>query len=1159
MHRLVSPALVFASLCAPLVANSQESRVLVFSKTAGYRHSSIGVGIATVRRLGQENGFSVDATEDGGAFTSKNLGRYRAVVFLNTTGDVLDAAQQDDFERYIQAGGGYVGIHSAADTEYDWPWYGRLAGAYFNGHPNNPNVRKGTFRVLDRSHASTEGLPDRWERVDEFYNFKSIDPTIRVLVDIDEKSYEGGTNGANHPMSWYHDFDGGRAFYTNMGHTEETFSEPLFLRHLLGGLRYAMGTRAIDFSRARPEENRFTKVVLGEKFEEPVELAVLPDERVLFIERRGYVNLFTPASRRVRRIATIPVSNTYTDSTQGEDGLLGLALDPGFAKNGWIYMYYSPAGPEPKNVLARYQMKGDSLDLGSRKVILEVGVQRDKCCHTGGSIAFDSRGNLYLSTGDNTNPFAIGYAPIDERPGRAPWDAQKSSANTNDLRGKIIRIRPQPDGTYTIPEGNLFSPGTAKTRPEIYTMGHRNPYRISVDPRTGFIYWGDVGPDAGADSAGRGPRGYDEIGQARSAGNFGWPHFVGDNKAYFKTTFVDSVTVTAGAQFDPARPINASPNNTGLSELPPARSAFIWYPYAPSPEFPILGSGGRTAMAGPVFYRDEFRGAVRPFPQYYDGKLFIYEWMRGWIMAVTMDAKGDLVSIERFMPSHKFSNPIDMQFGPNGDLYVLEYGTGWFQRNDDARLVRIEYNTGNRKPIVAAAVDKPAGALPMRVALSSAGTIDLDEDSLRYAWTISRRNGTVLQRLTAPNPSFTFTRPGTYTASLTVTDAQGARSNADVQIVAGNEPPNVDVDLVGSNRTFFFPGTPVRYAVRVTDREDGSLRSGIAASRVSVTADYLKDGLAPAAAAAAAAPRSTEDPQVSTGRRLIEGSTCLSCHQTNRKSIGPSYMDVARKYRNDKAATARLVRKIRDGGSGVWGKVTMPAHPQITEEQASAMVAYILSLGARKTSAPSLPPRGAYVPPVGSGDAHKGVVVLRAAYTDRGANGMPAITKDKEVILRSPTVVIASGELAEGVSKQSVPELPVEITVVSRPGASVALKQIDLTGVAGVVFTGVAPAQHQARGGKVEVRLDSPTGPLLGESEMIRPTTDSAAPPSRLRVALRPTSGLHDVYLVFRNPDAKGDGFLFGLLTATFEGVTRSARLVRSQPLPGDIARASWR
>ena len=1150
MQRFVALlALLFASISVPVAGHAQESRVLVFSKTAGFRHSSIAAGIAAVRKLGQENAFAVDATEDAAAFTSKNLARYRTVVFLNTTGDVLDGAQQDDFERYIQAGGGYVGIHSATDTEYDWPWYGRLAGAWFSGHPANPNVRQGTFRVLDKNHPSTEGLPDTWPRTDEFYNFKLIDPSIRVLVDIDEKSYEGGTNGSYHPMSWYHDFDGGRAWYTNMGHTDETYSEPRFLQHLRGGLRYAMGTGTIDYSRARPEENRFTKVVLATPLNEPVELAVLPDERVIFAERRGSVNLYKPSTGKTARIATIEVSTKYADSSEAEDGLLGLAADPDFATNGWIYMYYSPAGPEPKNVLARYDMKGDSLDLASRKILLEVGTQRQKCCHTGGSIAFDARGNLYVSTGDNSNPFATAYAPIDERPDRGPWDAQKSSSNTNDLRGKILRIHPEADGTYTIPDGNLFPKGMAKTRPEIYTMGHRNPYRIAVDPRTGYVYWGEVGPDAQEDSVGRGPRGYDEINQARRAGNYGWPYFIGDNKAYIKTTTIDSVTVRAGDPFDPVMPRNTSPNNTGLTVLPPARNAYIWYPYGPSAEFPLVGSGGRTAMAGPVFYRDDFARAARPFPQWYDRKLLIYEWMRGWIMDVTMAPNGDLVSMERFMPSEKFSNPIDMQFGPNGDLYMLEYGTAWFQGNDDARLVRIEYAAGNRKPLVAVQVDRPAGALPMKVALTSAGTVDLDEDSLRYEWTITRRDGSVLQKLGGQNPSFTFSRPGTYTAALTVTDPLGASNSAKTQVVAGNEPPKVNVDLVGGNKTFFFPGIPVRYAVRVTDREDGSLQSGrIPGARVNVTAQYLKEGVAsgaPVAAPFAGAAAVVQSPAQAAGKKLVEGGDCLACHQLNRKSIGPSYMEVARKYHDDGTATARLVKKIRGGGSGVWGQVMMPAHPALTEEQASQMVAYILSLADKAKASGSLATRGAYTPAATAGDSPQGALVLRAAYTDRGANGMPAISKDETVVLRSPSVVVASGELAEGVQKQSAPEVPVTITIVSRAGASVKLKQLDLTSLSAVTFSAIAPSRYGALGGMVEVRVDSVTGPLVGETEMIRPSTDSAMRPVQLRVALKATPGVHDVYLVFRSPAAKGDGFLFGLLTATFEAETPKKAAMR--------------
>ena len=1136
LHVLVSFALILTGAASGALGQ-QGARVLVFSKTAGFRHSSIETGVAAMRKLGAEHGFAVDATEDASAFTDRNLRRYRAVIFLNTTGDVLDARQQDAFERYIQAGGGWVGIHSATDTEYEWPWYGRLAGAYFAGHPNNPNVRRGTFRVVDPNHPATQGLPARWEREDEFYNFKSISPHIRVLVDIDETTYQGGTNGPRHPMSWFQEYAGGRAFYTNMGHTEATFAEPLFLRHLLGGLRWAMGTGTLDYRRARPEENRFSKVVLIEKLNEPVELAVLPDERVLFIERGGAVNLYTPASGRYARIATIPVSMTYTDGSRGEDGLLGLAADPGFASNGWVYMYYSPAGPDPKNVLSRFTMRGDSLDIRSEKVILEVPVQREKCCHTGGSIAFDARGNLYLSTGDNTNPFATGYAPIDERPGRSPWDAQKSSGNTNDLRGKIIRIHPEADGSYTIPEGNLFPGGTPWMRPEIYTMGHRNPYRISVDQRTGFVYWGDVGPDAGVDSVGRGPMGHDEIGQARRAGNFGWPYFVGDNKAYWKTTVIDSTTIEAGERYDPARPVNWSVNNTGITDLPPAQDAFVWYPYGPSPDFPEVGTGGRTAMAGPVYYRQDFARAARPFPDYYDRKLFIYEWMRGWVMAVTMDAAGDFVSMERFMPGTKFNNPMDMEFGPSGDLYILEYGTGWFTGNDDARLARIEYTAGNRTPVAAAAADVPAGATPLRVTLSSAGTDDLDDDSLRYEWTIRRANGRVVRRVAEPSPAVTLSQPGEYVATLLVFDAHGARDSARVAIVAGNEPPRVNIDLPGTNRTFFFPGVPVHYAVSVTDREDGSLRSGrIAPGRVVVTADYFADAVVQTSAEQAGAAERTAFTLAAheEGRRMIQSGTCLACHQLDRASIGPSYTAVSRRYRGDTSAVARLTRKIRTGGSGVWGSVTMPSHPQLSESQASAMATYILSLGEERKAAAPLPPRGTYSLP-DSATATQGAVVLRAAYADRGAHGLPSAAAQETVVLRAPTVVVAGADVTDGVQKYKGPETPVEVTIGTRSGAFVGFRQIDLTGISAITFAALAPEpQVNAVGGTVEVRLDSATGPLLGETDVIRPaqTMDT---PTRLRAQLRPTTGIHDLYFVFRADDAPQGRNLFILTTATFE------------------------
>jgi cytochrome c len=244
---IVSRAKQFLALVLLLVlfcgTKIKETRILIFSKTAGYRHESIPTGIEAIKRLGLKHHFIVDTTENASAFNKENLKQYAAVIFLNTTGDVLNPEQQNDFEQYIKAGGGYVGIHAAADTEYDWPWYGKLSGAYFAGHPKNPNVQKGMFYVLDKKHPSTRSLPKKWERSDEFYNFKQISLEIKVLIMVDEKSYHGGTNGDNHPMSWYHEFDGGRSFYTNMGHTGETFSEPLFLKHLLGGIQYAAGIK----------------------------------------------------------------------------------------------------------------------------------------------------------------------------------------------------------------------------------------------------------------------------------------------------------------------------------------------------------------------------------------------------------------------------------------------------------------------------------------------------------------------------------------------------------------------------------------------------------------------------------------------------------------------------------------------------------------------------------------------------------------------------------------------------------------------------------------------------------------------------------------------------------------------------------------------------
>ncbi|MFE9498059.1 ThuA domain-containing protein [Streptomyces collinus] len=243
-------ALLLGCMTAPAVSDPAHTtkRVLVFSRTAGFRHDSIPEGIAAVRQLGRAGGFTVDATEDAGAFTGKNLSRYDAVVFMSTTGDVLDTAQQDAFEGYVRHGGGYVGVHSAADTEYDWAFYGGLAGAYFQNHPA---IQPATVNVEDRAHPATSHLGRTWERTDEWYNYRS-NPRERahVLASLDETSYTGGTMNGDHPLAWCQDYRGGRAFYTGGGHTKESYADPAFRQHLLGGIRWVIGDAQAD---CRPE------------------------------------------------------------------------------------------------------------------------------------------------------------------------------------------------------------------------------------------------------------------------------------------------------------------------------------------------------------------------------------------------------------------------------------------------------------------------------------------------------------------------------------------------------------------------------------------------------------------------------------------------------------------------------------------------------------------------------------------------------------------------------------------------------------------------------------------------------------------------------------------------------------------------------------------
>ena len=517
----------------------------------------------------------VELRDQADVFTEDSLKSYSALIFLHTSGEVLNDVQRAEVERFAQAGGGVLGMDASPKVEQEWKWYS--------------------------DHIKSEAA--------------QLSPELEGLE---------------------------------------------------SKLRAAIGENKLNYQLATtqrvPEESRFHKEILDFNLTEPMELDELPGRGILFVERRGDIKLYDFKEGATKKIASLPIF--YGN----EDGLLGLAVDPNYEQNNWIYLFYSAPGDEPIQHISRFDLIGDSLYASSEKLLITVPTIR-KCCHSGGALEFGPDGNLYIGLGDNTNPFeSSGYAPIDEREGRALWDAQKSAANTNDLRGKILRIKPEDDGTYSIPEGNLFAEGTPGTRPEIFVMGCRNPFRPSIDSKTGYLYWGDVGPDAGETDPERGPKGMGEFNQARQAGFWGWPYTRGNNQQYNDYHFASA---TSGEKFDPQKIINDSPNNTGIQELPPVQESMIWFSYDTSDEFPWLGKGGVNPMAGPVFHAADY---AEGFPAYFEDKLFVYEWMRDWIYVVTLDENQNYVKAEAFMPETEFSHPMDMIFGSDGKLYVLEYG-----------------------------------------------------------------------------------------------------------------------------------------------------------------------------------------------------------------------------------------------------------------------------------------------------------------------------------------------------------------------------------------------------------------------------------------------------------------------------------------------------
>jgi cytochrome c len=821
----------------------------------------------------------------------------------------------------------------------------------------------------------------------------------------------------------------------------------------------------VSVSNEKPEENRFTPVTVTQagSLNEPMMFQVLSDTVAYIIERHGNLKKINLTDKSAALIGNIPVF------TENEQGLIGFILDPGFRSNRWAYIYYAHAA-ESKFVLSRFELR-DSLIKRTEKILLQIPCDRGNTSHTGGGMTWDRDGNLYLTTGNNTGNSL--YSQTDQRADRKNFDDQRGAANTNDLRGKILRIHPEPNGSYSIAEGNLFKKGTEGARPEIFVMGNRNPWRIHVDSKTGYVYWGEIGPDADSDTE-NGPMGYDELNQAKEPGFFGWPYFIGENQGY---PMYDYVKGSPGTKQDPAHPVNNSVNNTGLKNLPPAQPAFIAYPYRSSEKYPLVGSSSRCAIGGPVYRRSDFKNPLRPYPGYYEGKWLAADLSRFWIMAITMDENGDYKSMERFLPDYHPQQPIDIKFGPQGDLYVLEYGTNTVNSASESKLVRIEYNAGNRKPIVNITSNKRGGAVPLSLELSAKGTVDYDGDSLTYDWRISGPQN-FEKRNAGPVYTADLMKPGTYEATVTVRDDKGLENTNSVKIIAGNEPPMVQLNLDG-NQDFFFANNAIHYDVQVADKEDGSLKAGtIKPDQVSLTIDYVSAGFdyVDVTLGHAKVDAATRNAVAET---MISRSDCKSCHHVDAVGVGPSFTKIAHRYKGRSDAPEYLAGKILKGSAGVWGKeAAMPAHPDMHPADVRAIANYILGI----STSQKMKAAGTFITTVPRDDKGTGKWIIRAAYTDHPKDSLPGLSTERVQILRAPIIQAVDADHVQGLIRDHLDEYTF---LTARKDSYIVLKNIDLTNVKQIQLIPNWHLYDIYKGAKVSLRVDKVDGNILAETDML--------------------------------------------------------------------------
>jgi PKD repeat protein len=1057
---LIGSLLASPVLGAPPPVSNPAFKFLVF--TAG--NPSSGPAETAFKAIAKDLHAAVVFSNDPTKFDRAHLQQYRTVVFLNTGVNILTAAQEAAFEEYFHAGGGFLGVGSAIETEPGWAFLTEILGTRST---SRTAVQSGTIKVADTIHDASKNLPALWNRSDAWYNFAvNVRGAAHVLATVVEDPFgqqpqgqvldgiAGGTMGADHPVLWCKDHKGGRSFYSALGNTAASFGETAYRSMLEGAIGWAAGLADRTYSDCGATvlaNYQQVKISGPPNLSEPIGFDQLPDGRIIQTDRRGGVHLHNPETGTSQILATIPV---YMNS---EDGLYGPGLDPEFATDHWVYLYYAPPvvdnitysdgttghtnsftaapflnGSAPATAadlsawdpwlgyfqLSRFKFVDDApgvpahLDLATEQQILRVPVNRGACCHVAGDLDWDKHGNLWLVTGDDSaagsgdagnwgqsidqrtdetqtirvaatttggtftltfNGQTTGPIPYNATaaaiqaalealanigvgnvqvtgtgnvsmanqtalfkgvlyeeqnvaqmtadasgltggtPGvtvattregglfRAPHtDSARSALNTNDLRGKVLRIKVKDGdispsdanhadlgsgGAYTIPAGNLFplvgGAPQAKTKPEVYAMGFRNPFRIQVDEND-VAYVSDYSPDSQTPQQFHGPPGTGRFEIVRHPANYGWPYcFAPDLPEYpwnvnlqVPMNLTDHQPVPAGVTpqpYDCANPAGV-PNNDwwnvhggatvepGLTVTPPLTAPDVWYSYRDNntttplgtPCFTFYGPDALTTPAVPGsttscprLFPELFTGGVGPhgaakyhydpanpnplkFPPYYDGSVILGEFTQDTLRELRVDDQNRVFKINSFMPcgaasvanspfTFECDNPMDLQWGADGDFYLLTYGDGFFNINADAGMYKWQYVKGTRAPVAVLTADRTDGPLPLTVNFSSVGSRDADPgDSITFEWDFGDGSAHSID----PNPTHSYPLRGRYTAVLKVTDSSGKSNSQSTVITAGNTSPTVVVNTPVAGGTFTF-GDDIPFSVTVTDPEDG--------------------------------------------------------------------------------------------------------------------------------------------------------------------------------------------------------------------------------------------------------------------------------------------------------------------------------------------------